>query len=195
MFFQDNYKTGQVTLANGETDTFVKLNSRVHNAVSKKTGLSLFHYFIIHCQDLKVDTQKVFDAFLNSGTNINARSNGEHGHYSALHFAVQQKEGLPIVKLLLNHKIDISLKDKHGNTAFWNACHEYRGTENQKKVIQSLIEYGASLYDTNNAGISVIKLIKQTSLSIDEGINPKAWDLREIAEIANLINSNNNGNT
>lgn len=180
MLFRDHYHVGQDTLIKGDIQKIKSLSSKVLNSQSKKTGLSLFHYFIINSNQFTVDYPQVVDTFLQAGVDINSQSSKSHGNYSALHFAVDYPENFDLTKLLVEVGIDINLRDKYGNTAFWNACHKYKGLADQRKIIEYLFDKGASIEDTNNSDISVKKLINQLGESIDEGLNPKEWDLRTL---------------
>lgn len=182
MLFRDNYRVGQDTLIKGDIQKIKSLSSKVLNSQSNKTGLSLFHYFIINSNQFTftIDYAQVVDAFMKAGVNINSQSGKDHGHYSALHFAVDYPENFELTKLLVEVGIDINLRDEYGNTAFWNACHKYKGLADQRKIIEYLFDSGASVLDTNNSGVSVETLIAQTGESIDKGFDPKDWDLRKL---------------
>lgn len=177
LILKDPYHSGQNALIKGDIK---KLSSMVLNSQSKKTGLSLFHYFIINSKDITLDYSQVLDHFLKSGVDINSQSNKSHGYYSALHFAVGYPENYELTKLLVEKGIDIKLRDEYGNTAFWNACFNYRGLDVQRKIIDYLYDKGASIEDTNNSDVSIKKLITQRGEGIDQGHNPKEWDLRKL---------------
>jgi len=174
--FADPYHAGQQALIKGDVK---KLSHKVLHSQSKKTGLSLFHYFIINSKEVPLDYSQTIDIYLQSGVNINLQANEGHGYYSALHFAVEQ-EDFALAKLLVEKGIDIGLRDKSGNTAFWNACHNYRGKIEQEKIIEYLYDHGASINDTNDSGVSVNDLVFELGDSIDQGLNPKEWDLRKL---------------
>lgn len=180
MIFFDPYKKGQSLLID---NNIMKLKSATHkllNSKSKKTGLSLFHYYIINARDTDLNPHEIISLFLSAGVDINQQSNKEKGFYSALHFAVGFPANFHLTQVLVENGIDINLRDEYGNTAFWNACHDYRGNDEEAKIIEYLYDKGARIDTTNNADISVKDLIDQIGKSIDEGINPSEWDLRKL---------------
>lgn len=178
--FESNYRKGQKKLLSSNKNEILRINSKILNSKSEKTNLSLFHYFIINAKDININLESVLKTFLSAGIDINQQSDRSHGYYSALHFAVAYPENLQLVMLLVENGIDIELKDENGNSALFNACFEYRGKKAQKDIIEFLSNSGSSLTVTNNAGISVIDLIRSLAESIDEGLNPIKWDLRQL---------------
>lgn len=123
---------------------------------------------------------EIIDVFIKGGIDINQKSDKEHGQYSALHFAVDYPADFELTKALVENGMDLNLRDEYGNTAFWNACHNYRGNVEEKTIIEYLFDKKANTEVENDAGISVKDLIQQRGESIDDGLNPKAWDLREL---------------
>ncbi|MEM6262376.1 MAG: ankyrin repeat domain-containing protein [Bacteroidota bacterium] len=174
------YRKGQKTLIIGDLKKFKSFDQRVLNSKSDKTGLSLFHHYIINSKEAKIDSQEVIQTFIQGGVDINQLSDKEHGFYSALHFAVDYPASFELTKVLVENGIDITLKDENGNTAFWNACHNYRGDKEQRKIIEYLFNNWASTETPNKLGVSVTDLIKQLGKSIDEELNPNEWDLRKL---------------
>ena len=121
MLFGDPYKKGQEILLTNDLEKLRKLSSKVLTSVSQKTGLSLFHYFILNSKKLTLDLAQTLGIFLKGGVNINGQASKSNGFYSALHFAVGYPENFELSKLLVEHGIDLRLRDIYGNTAFWNA--------------------------------------------------------------------------
>ncbi len=180
MIFLDLYRKGIEILIAGDLKKLKESTRILLNSKSKKTGLSLFHYYIIHSKDMDFQREELVDIFLKGGVNINEQSNKEHEFYSALHFAIDYPADFKLTKVLVGYGIDMNLKDEYGNTAFWNACHNFRGANEQIKIIEYLFDNGASTQKVNNVGLSVKDLIIQLGESIDEGLNPKEWDLRKL---------------
>jgi len=68
--------------------------------------------------------------------------------YCALHFVSQEKHE-NIAKVLLDAGASTELRDIHGNTPLWTAIFNARG---DFRVVQLLIDHGASLDNMNNVG-------------------------------------------
>jgi ankyrin repeat protein len=144
-------------------------------------GNLLISYSVYGYQEHYTKTEMV-KFLIESGIDVNHQSNGRDNQKSALHSAVSN-EHFEIVKILIENRADIEVKDKNGNTPLWNAIMMYRGDQNQLEIIKYLMSKGSSLDTKNNHDSSPRDIINTIGEGIDNDHNQKEWDLRFLLNI------------
>lgn len=127
----------------------------------------------------KYQPDEIIDFLLNCGIDINLKRNKRGKELSALHIAVAMKNH-KIVEHLLKKKAQIDIQEINGNTPLWTAVMNYRGEEEQLKIINLLLQNGASLDIKNLHDKSARDMINTIGGGIDAGHNKKEWDLRHL---------------
>jgi len=84
MLFTNPCRKGQKTLLSGQLSKIKRLSAKVLHSQSTKTGLSLFHFYVINAKDIALEPSEIVDAFLKHSIDINAQSNKAHGFDFAL---------------------------------------------------------------------------------------------------------------
>ncbi|RZJ68363.1 MAG: ankyrin repeat domain-containing protein [Flavobacterium sp.] len=127
--------------------------------------------------DNKYEPKDLIDFLLKCGIEINHKRNKRGNELSALHKAVAMKN-YKIVEHLLKRKAQIDIQEVNGNTPLWTAVMNYRGEEEQLKIINLLLKNDASLDIKNLHNKSARDMINIIGGGIDAAHNKKEWDLR-----------------
>ena len=81
---------------------------------------------------------------LECGANGNAQ---DRNGFTALHFAVQEKHA-QVIRLLLDHDVDVTLKDSYGNAPLWRAVFDARG---DYEIVRMLLPHGVDPLAKNDS--------------------------------------------
>jgi|688.fasta_scaffold1254275_1 hypothetical protein len=127
----------------------------------------------------KYQPDEMIDFLLNCGIDINQKRNKRGKELSALHKAVAMKN-YKIVEHLLKREAQIDIQEISGNTPLWTAVMNYRGEEEQLKIINLLLQSGASLDIKNLHDNSARDMINTIGGGIDARHNKREWDLRHL---------------
>lgn len=110
----------------------------------KDLRTAVFHAVLNNSKDM-------LRQLLKSNPDLNLKDNRG---WSLLHYAVQQNL-VDIADLLITSGVDLEMKDDYGNTPLWRATFSSNG---KGEMIKYLLSKGADPNNTNNSGISPIKL-------------------------------------
>ena len=180
----DDYKKLQNALI---TDDISKVKAEIENGADVnfigEVGLNILHYYIETPDDFPYDPKEIIDLLIANGLDINTQTEDEQ--LTALRILTNEQLVEPF-KLLLSYNCDIELADDEGNSPLLAAIFDYRGEDELKEIITLLLNNGADLDHKNNHGISPRLSAIDTGESIDQGDNPKDWDLRPIFKELNI---------
>lgn len=104
---------------------------------------------------VKANDTTLAEKLINNGADVNFRPKMMNAEMSLLILAVQQDQ-FKMVKLLVDHKIEIDWKDWFGSTALMYAA--YKGNVN---IIGYLIKNGADVHFTDKQGNTVLSAAKE----------------------------------
>jgi len=141
-----------------------------------QTGLNIIQYAITAHSNLSVPFKELVDEYLRLGGNLEHKNNDG---LTALHFAVAHKKP-DILKYLIEKGADIDASDNNGMTPLYLAVSTYTGEPELLEIIKILLKYGANPDKKNKAGVSPSDFASIAGEGIDEGYNPKEWDLRTV---------------
>lgn len=127
----------------------------------------------------KYKPEDFIDFILNCGIDINQKRNKRGNELSALHKAIAMKN-YKIAEHLLKRGAQVDIQEVNGNTPLWTAVMNYRGEEEQLKIIDLLLKNNASFDIKNFHDNSARDVINTVGGGIDAGHNKKEWDLRHL---------------
>ncbi|MGY5353534.1 ankyrin repeat domain-containing protein [Wenyingzhuangia sp. IMCC45467] len=142
-------------------------------------GENILEYLIKNEIDPKIEKSKLFEFLINCGVDINHKTNKRADQYSALHYSVLRMD-IKSIEILIKLNAEIEIQDKYGNTPLIRAVMNYRGEDKLKRIIELLIDKGASIEKKNFHDISAKDHINNIGGGIDAGYNNSILDLRSI---------------
>ncbi|MEO3405304.1 ankyrin repeat domain-containing protein [Mucilaginibacter sp. CAU 1740] len=104
---------------------------------------------------VKANDTTVAEKLINNGADVNFRPKMMNAEMSLLILAVEQSQ-VKMVKILVDHKIDIDWKDWFGSTALMYAA--YKGNV---AIISYLIKNGADVHFADKQGNTVLSAAKE----------------------------------
>jgi serine/threonine-protein phosphatase 6 regulatory ankyrin repeat subunit A/serine/threonine-protein phosphatase 6 regulatory ankyrin repeat subunit B len=164
-------------------------------------GQNALHLIINYLRHATVDNYKttldIIQRIMINTTDINAI---DKDNWNALHYATSWSDkpgAYDIVKLLIEHNIDINLQNQYGKTALHNAIY-YGEPLIAKLLIDSNIDvnivtkqnYNALHYVTNNFDMTTFDLLLNTNIEINKQNNEGETVLHCLIEKSNIDAAN-----
>jgi ankyrin repeat protein len=150
------------------------------NTCDSYSNTNILMFYSSNAKKLNWNPTELIEFIKYEGVDINhLRNNRLKGGFSALHFAVIQKN-LDLTQVLVNSGAEIEIRDGNGNTPLWKAVMDYRGETEILQIIKLLLASNASLDTKNDHGNSSRDNILRRAEGIASGHSKKEWDLTEI---------------
>ena len=107
------------------------------------------------CDAVLFNNIDMFQQLINEGVDVNER---DYNNLTALWYAAQEGR-YEMARILIEHKADLEVKDKYGNTPLSKAVYWYKEVPDGK-LIKLLVDAGADVNSENNYGVSPLGLAK-----------------------------------